>query len=274
MVLSNTSTGMRPRLSTRPPDARFLLSQVSYASDDLTVFAYVYAPVKPAGKLPVVVFNRGSYVWQQFAAEYLTTFHRLAVAGFIVVAPMYRGSGGAPGKDEMGGADVDDLMNTPALLRTLPAADLQNVFMYGESRGGMMTYQAMRERYPMQAAAVYGAFTDLSELTAAGGNFAKAATAIWPDYAEKHAAIDERRSALRWAEQLSVPVLIMHGGADRDVAPSQSIALAAKLQALGKPYELMIRAGANHILADWRGARDAYAVEWFRRHMQSSTAAK
>ncbi|HEY4640188.1 MAG TPA: hypothetical protein VII75_02505, partial [Thermoanaerobaculia bacterium] len=32
----------------------------------------------------------------------LTEFHRLASAGFIVVAPMYRGSGGAEGRADMG----------------------------------------------------------------------------------------------------------------------------------------------------------------------------
>jgi hypothetical protein len=33
--------------------------------------------------------------------------------------------------------------------------------MYGESRGGMMTFQAIRRDLPVDAAAVFGAFTDL-----------------------------------------------------------------------------------------------------------------
>src|SRR6185436_16869037 len=52
-------------------DARFQLTRVSYESDGLTVFAYVYAPVKVQSKLPVIVFNRGSYTWKEFAGEYL-----------------------------------------------------------------------------------------------------------------------------------------------------------------------------------------------------------
>jgi dipeptidyl aminopeptidase/acylaminoacyl peptidase len=256
---------------TARSDSRFRLSQVSYTSDDLTVFAYLYAPVTIKGKLPVVVFNRGSYVWREFAGEYLAMFHRLAQAGFIVVAPMYRGSGGAAGRDEMGGADVDDLMNTTSLLSEIQGIDVRNVFMYGESRGGMMTYQAIRDHYPMNAAAVCGAFADMAELTGAAGKFGNAAKAIWPDYSQNREAIDERRSAVRWPERLNTPVLIMHGGSDGDVPPSQSIALAAKLQALGKPYELLIRAGANHVMSEWRVGRDEYAIEWFRRHMHSAT---
>jgi dipeptidyl aminopeptidase/acylaminoacyl peptidase len=250
-------------------DSAFELTRLSYASDGLTVYAYQYAPRAPKGRLPVVIFNRGSYVWKQFAGEYLTLFHRLGAAGFLVIAPMYRGSGGAEGRDELGGADVADLMHTADLLVQLPHADPDRVFMYGESRGGMMTYQAIRDRYPMRAAAVYGAFTNLAELAAPGGKFEKAATTIWPDYAEHAADIARRRSALDWPEQFATPILIMHGGADGDVPPTQALALATRLQQLGKPYELIIRAGAHHVLTEWRVERDARAIEWFRRHMES-----
>ena len=81
-------------------DTRFRLTRAGYDSDGVKVFAYVYAPAaKPEHALPVVIFNRGSYTWKEFAGEYLTTWHRLAVAGFVVIAPMLRGSGGAEGRD-------------------------------------------------------------------------------------------------------------------------------------------------------------------------------
>ena len=250
-------------------DARFRLSRISYESDGLTVHAYLYAPaVTPATPQPVIIFNRGSWTWPAFAGEYLPTFHRLGSAGFVVLAPMLRGSGGAEGRDELGGADLDDIMNTAAILALLPGVDRTRAFMYGESRGAMMTYQAVREDYPIRAAAVYGGFTDIAQLTRPGARFEKAAGAIWPDYQEKKNEIDLRRSALQWADKLDVPLLIMHGGADDEVSPSHAIALAARLQELGSPYELVIRAGANHVLTQWRKERDAHAVEWFRRHME------
>ena len=70
-----------------------------------------------------------------------------------------------------------------------------------------------------------------------------------------------------WPEKLDVPLLIMHGGNDRTVDPTQVLSLASKLQQLGKRYELVIRAGANHTLAQWSTGRDALAIEWFRRHL-------
>ena len=251
-------------------DARYTLDKVAYRSGDLQVFAYVYGPATTATtkKLPVVVFNRGSYTWTEFAGEYLLLFQRMAEAGFLVVAPMYRGSGGAEGRDELGGADLEDLFATTGLLRQLPNADIENVFMYGESRGGMMTYQAVRDRYPLRAAAVFGAFTDLGALTASVPRFQTMGKMIWADYETNRKAIETRRSAVQWADALRVPLLIMHGGSDRDVPPSQALALASRLQALGYPYELVIRAGASHTLAQWRAERDAHAIEWFRRHMR------
>jgi dipeptidyl aminopeptidase/acylaminoacyl peptidase len=249
-------------------DPRFTLTQLTYDSDGLAVSAYVYKPAKTVGRLPAIVFNRGSWTWKEFAGEYLATFHRLGEAGFVVIAPILRGSAGAEGRDEMGGMDLDDVMNTVGVLRGMPFVDTANVFMYGESRGGMMTLQAIREHYPMRAAAVVGAFTELAELTASGARFEKTATMIWPDYAEQREAINRRRSALAWPEQIDVPLLIMHGGADRDLPPSHALRLATSLQALGKPYELVIRNGANHVMTEWRHERDAHAVEWFRRHMK------
>lgn len=46
-----------------------------------------------------------------------------------------------------------------------------------------------------------------------------------------------------------------------------ALGLATRLQALGEPYELIIRSGANHVLTEWREERDQHAIEWFRRHM-------
>jgi len=64
-----------------------------------------------------------------------------------------------------------------------------------------------------------------------------------------------------------VPLLILHGGRDESVSPTHALALATRLQALGKPYELVIRSGANHVLTEWREERDRDAIEWFLRRM-------
>lgn len=254
-------------------DARFVMERIAYPSDGLTVFAYVYRPVHPAGRLPVIVFNRGSWTWPAFAAELLVMARRLAERGYLVVAPMYRGSGGAAGRDEMGGADLDDLMNIVPVVRAMANADSNRLYLYGESRGGMMVYQALRDGFPARAAAVVGAFTDL-EAMLASPQWAQAGAAIWPDLAERRAEIVQRRSAVHWSERIRVPVLILHGADDRLVSPDQSRRMAALLGAAHRPFELRIVDGAGHTLGERGAERDAWVTDWFARHGQGRATAR
>jgi dipeptidyl aminopeptidase/acylaminoacyl peptidase len=251
-------------------DARFSLRKLKYRSDGLQVVAYLYAPASPGvERRPAIVFNRGSWVASDQAPVLAPLFHRLASAGFVVLAPQYRGSDGGEGRDEMGGADVADVMNAVRLIRSLPFVDGENVFLYGSSRGGMMTYQAIRDGVEVRAAATVGAFTDLEATMAGDSRSRDAAPQIWPDLASRRAEIAERRSALRWADRLTVPLLILHGGNDRQISPRQSLDLALRLQELGRPYELHVVAGEGHTLDGRVEERERMVVEWFRRHMQS-----
>src|SRR4029079_18910271 len=67
-------------------DQRYELRRTSYRSDDVNVFAYVYSPRNLTTNLPGVVYNRGGFVRDEFAGELIASIHRLADAGFIVVA--------------------------------------------------------------------------------------------------------------------------------------------------------------------------------------------
>jgi dipeptidyl aminopeptidase/acylaminoacyl peptidase len=249
-------------------DTRFQMVEVKYLSDGLTVTAYLYQPRETAGKkLPVIVYNRGGYIVGNMGYELAPFFHRLAVEGFVVLAPLLRGSNGAAGKDEVGGGDVDDLMNTLPLLRALEFVDQKNLFMYGESRGGMMTFQAIRDGYPLKAAATFGGFTDFAALVAAKPElYGPLNKQIWPDYEARKQEIADRRSAVHWSERLNVPLLLMHGGADRSVDPAQTLNLAQLLQKAGRSYELVIFNGADHTLSKIQPERDARAVAWFKKH--------
>jgi dipeptidyl aminopeptidase/acylaminoacyl peptidase len=249
-------------------DPRFQMLRVTYRSDGLPVVAFIYRPSAAGDKRPVVIYNRGSYVRQNAARELLVPFHRLAEAGFLVVAPMYRGSEGAPGRDEMGGADLADLMNIQAVIAPLPYADSSNMFLYGESRGGMMTLQALRDGFPARAAAIVGTFTDLDQYAKEDPNVEALGPQVFLDYQTNRAAIIERRSAMRWADRINAPLLIMHGADDKSVTPAHSLQLAAALQRSGKTYELVIAAGARHVLDPFEAERDERAIRWFSRYLR------
>jgi dipeptidyl aminopeptidase/acylaminoacyl peptidase len=252
-------------------DTKFEFEKVRYVSDGLKVVAYVYRPKQIDGRnFPAIIFNRGSVVRGDIAPELISLFHRLATDGFVILAPMLRQSDGGEGRDEIGGADVNDLMNIIAVARSLGFVDLNNLFMYGESRGGMMTYQAIKKGFPMNAAAVFGAFTDLQEVIDSHPREypQTVLSQFWLNYDERKNEIVKTRSALFWTEQLNVPLLIMHGGRDKSVSPEQSLNLAQRLQKLGRVYELVVYAEDNHFLSRNHEDRDRRAVGWFKRHIK------
>jgi dipeptidyl aminopeptidase/acylaminoacyl peptidase len=248
-------------------DRAFVMERVTYRSDDLDVFAYLYRPAIPPKdrKLPVVVFNRGSYIRDDFSPEVLMLGNRLAHQGYLVIAPMLRGSGGAQGHDEMGGADLHDLMNVVTVIKEIPYVDPNRLFLYGESRGGIMCLLAAKHDFPARAAAVWGAITDLGAYLAEDSPARRIAPAIWPGFPANEAEIVESRSAMRWPEMINIPLLIMNGTADSQVSPLYAIQLASALQKLGKRYELKIFYGENHIPTVRAPERDEEAVKWFRR---------
>ena len=246
-------------------DPAFRMERIAYQSDGLEVYAYVYRPVRPlAAKLPVIIFNRGSWTWPSFHAELVTMANRLAHHGYVVIAPMYRGSGGAKGRDEMGGADLADLFNLLPVIGTLPEADAGRLYLYGESRGGMMTYQAIRDGFPAKAAAVVGAFTDLDSMLEKP-EWRQVGLTIWPDLDANRKSIVERRSAQRWADKVNVPVLIIHGAED-SLPVSHSLGMAEKLAAAGKHFQLMVIDGEGHTISGRSADRDSWVVDWFQRH--------
>lgn len=163
-------------------------------------------------------------------------------------------------------SDLNDLMNILPVLSRLDSLDTRNVFLYGESRGGMMVFQAIRDGFVARAAATVGAFTDLSELTSSGPGAATAKT-IWPDFEERRNEIISRRSAIRWPERLGLPLLLMHGSDDRDVSPDQTLQLAAQLAKAKREFGVIVVAGGNHTLQHHEVERDRQVVEFFRRYM-------
>ncbi|HSV16117.1 MAG TPA: prolyl oligopeptidase family serine peptidase [Tepidisphaeraceae bacterium] len=254
-------------------DPRFECDRLLYRSDGLKVVGYLFKPVNPPRdqRLPAIIFNRGGNAdVAQVGTITLLEIYPFLEAGFVVLAPQYRGSDGGEGHDEYGGADVHDVLNVITLARSLDYVDPDNLFMYGESRGGMETYLAIKQHAPINAAAVLGASANEVE-----ENHRRPLTDVYekavPNFDRDPGAAFRARSAALWAEAIDKPILILHGGADWRVAPGQALEMATRLEQLHKPYQLFIYAGDDHHLTLHHTERDRQVLDWFRRFMKPAS---
>lgn len=249
------------------PDLELL--KIKYMSDGLKVSGFIYKPKDAAGrKLPAVIWNRGGAGEETIitAANYLHFYemHRLASEGFVVLASQYRGYDGGEGKDEVGGADTNDVLNLFPVARALGYVDMERVFMFGFSRGAQMTLQAIRRGAPVRAAGVVGAPTDMWLSFRENPGIRDLITSNWAGGEARREQNMEERSAVRWADRLNVPLLIFQGGADPAVSPNHALELARRLEEAGNLYELVVYARDDHFVTRNHQDRLRRAIDWFK----------
>jgi dipeptidyl aminopeptidase/acylaminoacyl peptidase len=252
-------------------DDNLIIERLVYTSDSLKVVAFLArsARAHAAARHPVIIFNRGSYIRNDIAHVHAPLFKTFVDSGFIVIAPALRGSEGGEGKDEMGGSDLHDIWNILPVLSSRADVDTANLFILGESRGAMMTLQVLRDGFPAKAAAIVGVISDMNQYVADNPGIETFARQIWPDFEENRESIARERSALQWAGEIDVPLLILAGSADKAVNPDHSIALARQLGKFNKEYQLLILNGGNHVLSGPHSdRRDAEIFGWFRESMK------
>ncbi len=247
-----------------------VVEKITYLSDDLKVKGYLAYPSEiPSGKkLPLVIWNRGGYgdkgAIDRFTARGM--FGQLAGWGYAVLASQYRGNDGGEGKDELGGNEVNDIINLFPIAEELGFIDTANAAVEGWSRGGMMTFILLKEKYDFKCAVLSGAISNLKEL-AESGQSAK------EYYRENINKIDfdaelKRRSAITFTDKLpDIPYLIMHGGDDDMVPVEQSLELARKFSEEGKNYRLVIFEGGDHFLKSHRKEVDELRKFWFEKYL-------
>ena len=243
---------------------------IAYLSDGLKVSGFLWKPKDVDGKkLPLIVYNRGGnrthgrlYPWFDFG------FYEYLRQGFVVLASQYRGGFGSEGNDEYGGGDVHDVTNLIPLARSLGYVDLHNVFMLGWSRGAMMTYLALKNGMPVNAAAVIAGANDPLATVKRRRSIAQVWRELSENLPERGDAALRERSVVYWPEKINAPLLILHGDADWREDPDKARELAKRLAELGKPHELVIYPGDDHYLWHHKAASEQKIAEWFKQHIK------
>ncbi len=222
--------------------AGFVCERLTYWSDGLEVVAYFWHPKEPPanGRWPLLVFNRGG-LGETFKLRPNTWFgfYSYLRAGYAVLASQYRGNDGGAGQESPGEGDVRDVLNLFPLAQELGGVAIENAVMLGFSRGGYVTLRALAAGAPVRAAAVLGATRSLSRVAPAAPPITQA---------------------------VPVPLLVLHGGADGSVPPTEALGLWRQQSAAGQPVQLQVFDGDSHGLTFNQRERDAEVLAWFTRN--------
>jgi len=245
--------------------------RIIYLVDGLRVPGFIVHPRRSSRKLPVLIYARGGNA-APLEPDWRADLVGWAERGYVVLATDYRGLPGNEGRDEFGGSDVNDVIALAAVAGAVPEADLDNIFLYGHSRGSIMALNALARGMQVRAAAVTGTVSDLEAISAGREDMQKVFKQFMPDYDAERSNRFCRRSAICWAEQIKTPLLIQHGGADWRSPPDQALKLANELQRHGSPYELVIYKGDDHRLGKNREAAVDRIFTWFESHKSRAGA--
>lgn len=222
--------------------------RIRYQSDDCEVVSYLAIPgecLDSQTPYPCIVYNRGGN--REYGAVTPQEIAFLA-ASFdnIVLASQYRGVDGGTGKDEFGGADVHDVLKLIDLCEEFSFVDNKRLSMIGISRGGMMTYEAIREDSRIQKAIVVSGIADAFMSYEERADMQLVYGELVGGSPREMQAEYEKRSATCWADEIHCPVLILHSKGDKKVSYAQAEKMAKCLKEAGKEYKFVTYDDETH----------------------------
>lgn len=253
-------------------------SRILYASDGLKIVGFILKPRAPAsGRYPVVIYNHGGN--SQIGTLDDTSLLRLSWlirAGYVVIASQYRGCGGSEGEDEIGGADIADVLNLIPLAESLPYADPARIGMLGWSRGGMMTFLAVSKSCRISAAVIGAAPTDLYAEIKNRPFMESLLRRSVPGYAGNKDAVLKARSARYWPEKLckTTPILLLQGSDDQRCVPESALEMALRLQQSRHPFRLIFFESGSHGLVEHSEDVNRQTILWFEKYLRRKPAKK
>ncbi|HEX6789852.1 MAG TPA: S9 family peptidase [Candidatus Krumholzibacteria bacterium] len=206
----------------------------------------------PTKKYPVIVFVYGGPGSQQVKKMWTRQelYHAyLTGKGYIVFNMDNRGAGGygkaweEPLLKRAGTIELDDQVAGVEWLKQLSYVDGDHIGIWGWSYGGYMTLQAMFNRGDVYKAGV--AVAPVSDWRLYDSIYTERYMKLPADNEEGYKAT----APLERADSLQGALLLMHGDADDNVHPQNSIALVRKLINAGKDFDFMLYPQKEHGIA-------------------------
>ena len=235
--------------------------RIKYQSDDCEVVSYLSVPIaclEEKKAYPCIIYNRGGN--QDYGANKPEDIAYLAESsGKIIFASQYRGVDGGTGKEQYGGDDLHDVLKLVDFCEEFSFVDMDKLYMMGVSRGGMMTYMAIREDDRIKKAVIVSGLADLFMSCEERTDMKQLCMELIDVSPEEKPEEYEKRSATYWADEINCPVLMIHSKLDEKVSFAQAEKMANALDEAEKEYKFVTYEDDVHglhtedfeIIMDW-----------------------
>jgi dipeptidyl aminopeptidase/acylaminoacyl peptidase len=224
------------------------------------------------------------------AREMRGVIRELAAAGYLAVAADYkRMVNGVVREPLFTWQDPDDPRALLDLVRRRPDVDPERIGAIGFSQGGVYSLLIAAYTGQIRAVVAYYPVTDFSTWLREAGEGNAGRRFVFrlirrsfrkQTGAKSDAELDEilgRASAMRQAEAIRAPVLLIHGDRDTSAPLAESERLAAKLRELRREVELVVVPDAGHVF-NWMNREQARiswepTLRWLDRHLSPAARA-
>ncbi len=278
LATSRTKLVLNYNISPIPNEQLATSYDLDYKSfDGVDIHAIVYAKpewISSGKKFPVIVWPHGGPDSSE-THNYRGVFQFLALNGFVVVAPNFRGSTGYGKKFETlndgdwGGGHIKDVLAAKNEALKLSYVDPKNVFLLGGSFGGYSTL-SMVTTYPDAFKAAVG--------VVAIGNLFTFMKSIPPDEAwqaefkkeigdpVKNKKFYEERSPFYNVSKIQIPLQIYQAENDIRTVKAEMDTFVAELRKQGKPVEYTVLKDVGHGLETPLSRKQVYegTVKFFK----------
>jgi uncharacterized protein len=208
-----------------------------------------YAPAEQGQ--PTVLYFHGNAGWIELRNQRLA---ELRSRGFGVVMPSYRGYGGSTGSPSEG-ANVADAHLVYDRVRAAGVA-ATDIVIFGESLGTGIATQLAAAR-AAAALVLDSPYTSMADLAARDYPWLPVRRLLWDHY-----------ETIRHIEDVSIPLLVIHGEADQLVPVTMGRAVH---DAASAPKALLTYPGAPHLDHLGQGSFDD-VERWIWQHRGAGTA--
>lgn len=240
--------GVSKKGLTKPKD-------IFYKSfDGLKIHALFYIPkgLKKNGKNPAILWPHGGPEHQEMHnfSKYVQVFVN---AGYIVIAPNFRGSTGY-GKTfqkmiykDWGGAEFKDVLGGVDYLKKSGYVDAKKIAVVGGSFGGFMCMTCITKAPEIWKCAIdiFGPANLFTFINSVPEHWKKGVDELVGD-AEKDKELLTERSPINFVDNINCPLLVVQGKHDPRVVEAESEQIVNKLKEKNKTVEYILLEDEGH----------------------------